>query len=52
MWLVYIRVYAGEDYWYDYPPLTFDSENEARIFASKQQENGASVEIEFVQNKV
>lgn len=42
MWYVESREYAGEGYYYDYPPLEFANEEEARAFADRQKKLGAS----------
>lgn len=44
MWLVFASEYAGEGYWYDYPPFEFQTEEEANDFASKV--NGRVVRVE------
>jgi hypothetical protein len=42
MWIVEIADYMGDDYWYDYPPFEFDTEEAARAFAESQTQNPGS----------
>lgn len=42
-WFVEVAEYAGDDYWYDYPPFEFDTEVEARAFAGRHNDGNSKI---------
>ena len=52
MWYVENSEYAGEGYYYDYPPSEFNNEKEAREYAKRLEDSGCySVRVYEVKKK-
>ena len=39
LWRVWVRQYAGDDYWYDYPPESFSTSEDAEQYARRFTNN-------------